>query len=240
MAQLDKTFPTNDCSMCILAPKLVEAGRHPNIELITNGEIEEVEGEPGDFEVTIKKRAKSVDESICTGCGTCSENCPVRYSPQISEPEIVFVEDERVDEIIARYREEDGSLIQALLELNEEYRYLPENELRYLANGLGVPLSQAYSIGSFYNAFTFAPRGIHTIKVCTGTACHVRGGLRILEEVERKLEIGPDETTEDGLFTLETVNCLGCCALGPVMVVDNDYHGKLTAAKIGKVLKGYN
>ena len=239
MSQLDKTFPTNDCAMCILAPKLVEVSRHPNVSLITNAEVESVEGNPGHFGVNIKKKARSIDETACTGCDICSDNCPVRNKPQISKPQIVLIKDEKIDAITDRYKDEEGSLIQILLDVNSQYKYLPENELRYIAERLDLPLSQLYNIGSFYSAFTFKPRGKHLIKVCTGTACHVRGASKILEEVERKLEINPGETTEDKMFTLETVSCLGCCALGPVMVIDDDYHGKLTVNKVEKVLKSY-
>ena len=83
MAQLDKTFPTNDCSMCMISPKLIEVGKHRNIEIISNADVREVEGEPGNFTVTVRKRARYVDESICTGCGTCNSNCPVRYTPYV-------------------------------------------------------------------------------------------------------------------------------------------------------------
>ena len=85
MAQLDKTFPTNDCSMCMISPKLIEVGKHLNIEIISNADIKSVEGEPGNLKVTVRKRARYVDETVCTGCGTCTTNCPVRYQPYFPE-----------------------------------------------------------------------------------------------------------------------------------------------------------
>jgi NADH:ubiquinone oxidoreductase subunit E len=240
MAQLDKTFPTNDCSMCILSPKLVEAGRHPNIELLTLSEVEEVAGEEGGFEVKVIKRARYVDEESCTGCGICAATCPVKYEYQIPEKESVReqvrAEDlAKIDTILKGYEDEEGVLISVLQDINEEFNYLPENTLRYVSEQLDIPLSQVYHVATFYTAFSLTPRGEHIVKVCQGTACHVRGSERVLEELERVLEIGPGETTQDLMFTLETVNCLGACALGPVVVIDDKYHST-TPANVEKLL----
>ena len=244
MAQLDKTFPTNDCAMCILAPKLVTAGRHTNIDLITYADIEKIEGEVGNFRVKIRKRARSIDESKCTGCGECMAVCLVRNQPQIRTIPSIRKKLERkklqkLDRIIDRYAHERGALIQVLQDINVEYNYLPANALRYVSERLNIPLSQVYHVATFYTAFSLEPRGKHIIRVCLGTACHARGAPRILEELERKLEVSAGETTKDLQFTLETVNCLGCCALGPVVVVDDDYHSAMSPDKIDFMLKKY-
>ncbi len=229
MPQLDKTFPTNDCAMCILAPKLVATGRHPSIELVTYSDLKSLEGEPGNFLVTINKRARSVDESLCTGCGSCVENCLVRFKPQIPpkrdiRKEMDETDIKKIDEIIRRFGKDRGSLIQVMQAINVAYNYLPEITLKYVAQELEVPLTQVYHVATFYTAFSLQPRGKHTIKVCMGTACHVRGSPRVLDEIKRHLKIEPGETTKDELFTLETVNCLGACALGPVVVIDDVYY----------------
>jgi len=229
MPQLDKTFPTNDCAMCILAPKLVATGRHPNIELITYSDLKKIEGESGNFQVTINKRARSVDETLCNGCGLCVENCLVRFKPQKPKPYDAKKDlDEKtlkkVNKIIEIHGRENESLIPIMQSINEEYHYLPKNVLNYVSQELKIPFSQVYQVATFYTAFSLKPRGKHTIKVCMGTACHVRGSPRILDEVKRQLKIEPGETTDDGLFTLETVNCLGACAIGPVVVIDDKYY----------------
>ncbi len=243
MAQLDKTFPTNDCSMCILSPKLVEAGRHPNIELLTLSEIEELEGEEGEFKVRVLKNARYVDEESCTGCGVCAAACPVKYEYQIPEKASVrgkIPEDDiaKIDTVLKKYADEQGVLISVLQDINEEFNYLPENALRYVSEQLDIPLSQVYHVATFYTAFSLTPRGKHLIKVCQGTACHVRGGANVLSEIQRKLNIKPGETSKDHEFTLETVNCLGACALGPVVVIDNEYH-PTTPADVDNLLKKY-
>ena len=243
MAQLDKTFPTNDCSMCILSPKLVEVGRHPNIELLTLSEIEELEGEAGDFKVKVQKRARYVDEESCTGCGICAGSCPVRYEYQIQENvsvkgQIPGDDLSKIDSILDNYVDEDGVLISVLQDINEEFNYLPENALRYVSEKLEIPLSQIYHVATFYTAFSLTPRGEHIIRVCQGTACHVRGASQVLDEIKRSLGIEDGETTEDMKFTLETVNCLGACALGPVVVIDEKYH-PTSPAKVNKLLKNF-
>lgn len=229
MPQLDKTFPTNDCAMCILAPKLVATGRHPNIQLITYSDLKKIEGESGNFLVTINKRARSVDESLCNGCGLCVENCLVRFKPQKpkqydAKKELDDKDLKNVDKIIAIHGRENESLIPIMQSINEDYNYLPKNILKYVSQELKIPFSQVYQVATFYTAFSLKPRGKHTIKVCMGTACHVRGSPRILDEIKRHLKIEPGETTQDGLFTLETVNCLGACAIGPVVVIDDKYY----------------
>jgi len=241
MPQLDKTFPTNDCAMCILAPKLVATGRHPNIELITYSDLKKIQGEPGDFTVTINKKARSIDETLCNGCGLCVENCLVRFKPQKpkdhdAKKEVTKHDLTIVDEIIRTHGKSLDALIPVMQAINEHYNHLPKNIIAYAAQELGVPLSQAYHVATFYTAFSLKPRGKHLIKVCMGTACHVRGSPRVLDEIQRLLKIEPGETTDDGMFTLETVNCLGACALGPVVMVDEKYH-MVKPGEFGKILK---
>jgi NADH-quinone oxidoreductase subunit E len=132
---------------------------------------------------------------------------------------------------------ENGSLMSALEEVQARYRYLPKDALILISESMGVPLSQTYGVATFYNAFSLKPKGRHVINVCTGTACMVRGARKVLERFSEKLGIQPGETTEDGQFTLETVNCLGACALGPVTVVDGAYSGEMTGAKTDQLLK---
>jgi len=234
MAQLDKTFPTNDCSMCILAPKLVGAGRHPNIELITNAELMDLEGDSGNFKALILKHAKSVDEEKCTGCGACAQACPVRFQIQTPDkpenpPEIE--DGDKIDLIISDYSYLPNPLIQVLLDINHMYNYLPKEVLTYISYKMDIPLSQIYRVATFYKAFSLVPTGKFHIKVCMGTACHVRGARNILEKINNKIA-----DTEEGLFSLETVNCLGACALGPIMVIGEETYGHMTMDKVDKVL----
>jgi NADH-quinone oxidoreductase subunit E len=131
----------------------------------------------------------------------------------------------------------EQSLMAVLERVQARYRYLPEDVLILLSERMGVPLSQTYSVATFYNAFSLEPKGEHVISVCMGTACNVRGSRKVLERISDRLGIGPGETTEDNQFTLETVNCLGACALGPIAVVDGDHYGQMTAARAEKLLK---
>ena len=142
--------------------------------------------------------------------------------------------------IVDKYRGKEDMLIQVLLDLQNSIGWLPEEALDEVSKRLEVPITQVYQAASFYKAFSFAPKGRHTIKVCLGTACQIRGGPTIMDRVQEVLKIKEGETTPDMRFTLERVNCLGCCALGPVMVVDQDYHGGLTTAKVKKVLDSYD
>jgi NADH:ubiquinone oxidoreductase subunit E len=116
-------------------------------------------------------------------------------------------------------------------EIQIKYRYLPAEALRLAAERFEVPLSQVFSVATFYNAFSLKPKGKHCMQVCMGTACHVRGSPQVLYRMELKLGLKPEETSPDGLFTLETVNCLGACALGPIVVTDGEYSGQMTPPK---------
>jgi len=142
-----------------------------------------------------------------------------------------------IDEIVGRYRGDRSALIQILLDIQREYHWLPKEALLRLSERLEVPLNQIYHIATFYKAFSLVPRGRHLVMVCMGTACHVRGSPRLLDKVRDMLKIKPGETSSDMRFTLTTVNCLGCCALGPVVVVDGEYHGKPSTADLGHIFE---
>ncbi len=145
-----------------------------------------------------------------------------------------------ISEIIDKYPAEPGVLIQLLLDVQSEFNWIPKEAILSISKMLQIPISQIYRVASFYKAMSLMPRGKHVVNVCLGTACHVRGASRIMDKVEENLEIRAGETTQDMKFSLERVNCLGCCALGPVVVVDKDYHGKLTPAKVNNVLENYD
>jgi NADH:ubiquinone oxidoreductase subunit E len=145
----------------------------------------------------------------------------------------------RVEEILAHYGERTEALIAILQDIQAQYNYLPSEVLQVVAARLGISLSRVYKVATFYKSFSLLPRGRHEIKVCLGTSCHLRGGPRILEGLERHLRIKHGGTTEDMRFTLSTVNCVGACALSPVVVIDEDYHGCATPSSIAPVLKQY-
>jgi NADH-quinone oxidoreductase subunit E len=146
---------------------------------------------------------------------------------------------EKVVNIIASYRGDKSLLISILQDIQGEFNYLPQDVLKKVSDILGVPLSHVFSVASFYKAFSLKPRGRHLINVCLGTACHVRGGKRLVDQIGREFLFKAGETTEDFRFTLETVNCLGACALGPIMVVDGKTYGRIKPDGVGKVLEKY-
>jgi NADH-quinone oxidoreductase subunit E len=145
----------------------------------------------------------------------------------------------RINEIIDKYPPKQSVLIQLLLDIQGQLNWIPLEAIRCVSERLNVPVSQVYRVASFYKAMSLKPRGRHLICVCMGTACHVRGATRIADKLEGSLGIKPGESTKDMRFSFERVNCLGCCALGPVMLVDKDYHGKMTPAKVEPILKNY-
>ena len=144
-----------------------------------------------------------------------------------------------IDAIIDGYEGKTSGLTTILQDIQDEYNYLPPQAMEHVAEKMGLPLSQVLHVATFYKAFSLEPRGKHLITVCLGTACHVRGGVRLVEQIERLLKIRAGGTTPDMQFTLETVNCVGSCALGPVMIVDGEYYGKMVSSKVGRVLKKY-
>lgn len=147
---------------------------------------------------------------------------------------------EVVDRILDRHRYDDSQLIGMLQDIQAEARYLPRESLEYLSMRLRIPVSKVYHVATFFKAFSLQPRGKYELIVCMGTACHVRGGQRILEKLERDLKICEGETTPDLMFTLEAVNCLGACAIGPILVANGEYHGEMTSMKAERLLKKIN
>ncbi len=145
----------------------------------------------------------------------------------------------KVDEIINEYEGDDSWLVMILQDIQEEYNYLPTPALQRVAEKLEIPLSRVHSVATFYSSLSLTERGKHLIKVCDGTACHLRGFANLRDELGRQLSIGEGQTTEDKKFTLEVVACLGACALAPVMTVNSEYHGNMTPDKIKQTLNQY-
>ncbi|WP_300465283.1 NAD(P)H-dependent oxidoreductase subunit E [Desulfobacula sp.] len=146
---------------------------------------------------------------------------------------------DRIDQIIDKHQGEASSLIQVLLDIQSENNWLPKATLERVSEKLAVPLNRIQHIATFYKAFSLVPKGRHQVHICMGTACHVRGASRVLDTVQDATGIKPGETDLELKFSLETVNCLGCCALGPVMEVDGKTHGKMTPGETIDVLKNY-
>ena len=144
-----------------------------------------------------------------------------------------------IDQIIDKYQAEPSSLIQVLLEIQAQHHWLPKEALERISERLQVPLTQILHIATFYKAFSLVPKGRHEIHICMGTACHVRGAQRVLDTVQDATGIKPGETDLDLRFSLDTVNCLGCCALGPVMEIDGKTHGNISVAETTEVLESY-
>jgi NADH:ubiquinone oxidoreductase subunit E len=242
MSQLDKTFPTNDCAMCTMAPRLVEIGRHKDIKVISLSDIESLRGQPGNFQVTLKKSPRFVDEEKCTGCGTCVSNCPTRNAVQIVERVKVELEPEyreQVEKIVTKHKLRKGPLMPILQEINAALNYFPETALRYVSQETGYPLAHIYRIATFYSSFSVTPRGKYMINVCLGTACYVRGSERLMEKFSDMLEIKPGETTKDRKFTLNTVRCIGCCGLAPAVAIGDQVYGKLTGIDVPNIINKY-
>lgn len=145
----------------------------------------------------------------------------------------------RIDQIVDNHQGQASALIQVLLDIQNEHHWLPREALERVSNRLDVPLARIQHIATFYKAFSLVPRGRHELHVCMGTACHVRGAPRVLDTVQDQIGIHPGETDLDLQFSLETVNCLGCCALGPVIEVDGKIHGKLSVSDTQKLLERY-
>jgi len=154
--------------------------------------------------------------------------------------EIEIMDAEKVERIIDNHRCEPGSLIQILLDIQAELHWLPKEALAMVSEKLHVPMSRIQHTATFYKAFSLVPKGRHEINICMGTACHVRGAPRVLEVVQNLIGIQPGETDAEMKFSLGTVNCLGCCALGPVMEIDAERLGKLAPATTAGLLKGYD
>ncbi|MGA1839462.1 MAG: NAD(P)H-dependent oxidoreductase subunit E [bacterium] len=200
----------------------------------------------------------------CVGCGLCMRSCPynailvfsgqdtqasykekmlsflgLKTTKPIEEKKEDSVDTSVVVEIVDKYKRNSSFLIGMLQDVQAQFNYLPKEALICISEITNIPLNRIYNVVTFYTAFSLVPRGRHIINVCMGTACHVRGAGKILEELERFLGISAGETTEDMKFTLETVNCLGACALGPVIVIDGEYFGKVTPDKINLILSKF-
>jgi NADH-quinone oxidoreductase subunit E len=150
------------------------------------------------------------------------------------------MDNQKIDQIVDKHQGEASSLIQILLDIQSQNNWLPKEALERVSERLRVPLTRIRHVATFYKAFSLNPKGRHQIHICMGTACHVRGAPRVLDTVQDLIGIKPGETDADMKFSLETVNCLGCCALGPVVEIDGKTHGKMSTAEIEGVLEKYN
>lgn len=149
------------------------------------------------------------------------------------------MDEARLNQILSRYDCQPADLIPVLQDIQDSYNYLPREELQVVAERLQVPLSQVYSVATFFKMFSLVPKGKHICRVCLGTTCHLKGGQRLLEAVSHRLGVEPGYTTKDLTFTLESVGCLGSCAQAPVMMIDDTYYARVTVDKVGKILKQY-
>jgi len=145
----------------------------------------------------------------------------------------------KIDDIVKKFDSSQSALIGMLQHVQIEYNYLPKKALERIAEKVDIPISRVYSLATFYSAFSLKPRGKYLVALCVGTACHVRGAGEIQKEIEKKLKIQPGQTTEDSRFTFETVNCLGCCAIGPVMTIGDKYYGELTPSRAISIIEKY-
>jgi NADH-quinone oxidoreductase subunit E len=145
----------------------------------------------------------------------------------------------KIDNVIEQYGAKESALLAILQDIQTEEKYLPKDALEYVSQKMGIPLAQVFRLATFYNALSLKPRGRHKVDVCLGTACHVRGGEKILDKMERDLGINVGETTKDKRFTLESVHCVGCCSLGPVAVIDGEVFGRLAQDKVPALLKEF-
>jgi len=160
---------------------------------------------------------------------------PVLDFPKVKA--IVETCSEKMESLIDSYSDKKEELISLLQDVQAEFNYIPQDVMVRISQKLNIPLTQIFSVATFFRSFSLKPRGRHVLTICLGTACHVRGGQRLVSKVERDQKVKPGETTEDMKFTLETVNCLGCCALGPVAVIDGKYESKVTPDKLDNILK---
>jgi NADH:ubiquinone oxidoreductase subunit E len=244
MARLDKTFPTNDCATCIISPKLVECMRDYNVDVLTMADVVALDGEAGNFQATVQQRPRSVDADKCTGCGDCWQHCPVCSVPQPTSPfelaEQLAIDDrDWLEQVLARHKGDPAPLIPVLQDINDDRRYLPRPMLEHLAVRLDIPLAEILRVASFYNAFSLEPVGRHMVEVCLGTACFVRGSGMLLERLEQEIGVPAGGTDEDRRFTLNTVRCIGCCALAPAMRIDGVTFGKMKLDKVATILERF-
>ncbi len=153
-----------------------------------------------------------------------------------SPAEVDFME---LDNIIEQYQNDQENLIMILQAIQRRYNYLPKPALTYLSAKIRIPLSRIYGVATFYSTFSLEPRGRNIISICLGTACHVRGANRIMDQIQDCLHVSDGKTTEDGRYTLESVRCIGCCSLGPVVKINEDMHGRIATDAVKAVLDQY-
>ena len=149
------------------------------------------------------------------------------------------MESSQIEVILERYGRRESAILAILQDVQAKEKYLPKEALEYIGEKLRIPLNKIYRIATFYRAFSLTPRGRHEVCICMGTACHVRGAQRVADQINFDLGIRPGETTKDRNFTLETVNCLGVCASGPVVAIDGNYFGKMSPGKVEGTLKKF-
>jgi NADH-quinone oxidoreductase subunit E len=147
------------------------------------------------------------------------------------------MDDAKLDKILTDHERDPAALLAILMDIQAEENYLPKDDLKKVAEELGVSFAKIYSMATFFSAFSLKPRGKHICTVCMGTACHVRGAPKLVEQVQRQFDLQGTDTTEDMFLTVETVNCVGACALGPLVILDGEYHGNIKPNKLEKVLK---
>jgi NADH:ubiquinone oxidoreductase subunit E/NAD-dependent dihydropyrimidine dehydrogenase PreA subunit len=244
MAQLDKTFPTNDCAMCMISPKLVACGRHPNVEILTMAEVAEVAGDPGRFHVSVVSQPRSVDADKCTSCGLCIEECPTRSIVRLPPPppplDGLATEDEAfLASVLADTYGDRGALLPVLRSINAHYGHLPRLMLEHVAERLRLPMSRVLRVASFYHSLSLVPAGRHLIEVCTGAACHMKGSAQILARIERELGVARGGTTKDQRFTVRTVHHVGCCSHAPVARIDGEPYVELKPDQLPGLLRDF-
>jgi NADH-quinone oxidoreductase subunit E len=179
-------------------------------------------------------------ESLFLNREDVSGGMPVDTSLDLSAVQTVIANNAvKVEALIDSYVRKKEQLISLLQDVQAEFNYIPQDVMIKISQKLEIPLSQVFSVATFFKAFSLKPRGRHTITVCLGTACHIKGGQRLVDKMQRDFGLQPGETTKDERFTLETANCLGCCALGPVVVIDGKYESQVNQEKLEKILKKY-
>jgi len=182
----------------------------------------------------------AIQKSLCFNQQVLSGGIKVDASLDISSVQALIAgKASKVETLVDSYIDKKEQLISLLQDVQAEFNYIPQDVMIKISQKLGIPLSQVFSVATFFQAFSLKPRGRHTITVCLGTACHVKGGQRLVDKMQRDFGLKPGETTKDERFTLETANCLGCCALGPVVVIDGKYESQVNPEKLEKILKKY-
>jgi NADH:ubiquinone oxidoreductase subunit E/NAD-dependent dihydropyrimidine dehydrogenase PreA subunit len=218
--------------------------RDLNIEVITMADVVSLDGEAGRFRATVRKRPRSIDSGKCTGCGDCWQSCPVTNVPQATAPfapvlSLSAEDSGRLQAIVARYADEPGPLLPVLQEINDGWGYLPRPVLERVSAEFTIPLAEILRVASFYNAFKLEPVGRHLIEVCLGTACFVRGSGLLLEHLEEEIGVHAGGTDKERRFTLETVRCIGCCALAPAMRIDGITFGRIRLNAVAGILERF-